>query len=1020
MKMKPGFQENKLHRGWDVGKPPRRMVLAWLVVLMIGSPVSGEDLQPEALKAKFRTTVLPFLKTHCLECHGQDNPEAKLDLSGYISAATVASSHQTWETVLHRIVAREMPPRDSGNQPTAQERKAVIAWIHAAREHEARRNAGDPGLVLARRLSNAEYNASIRDLTGFDIRPTRTFPVDPANLAGFDNSGESLAMSPALLRKYLQASREVVEHLVFKPEGIAFAPHPAVTDTDRDRYCVKRIVKFYERQPTDLADYFVAAWEHRFRKQLGRESETLAQTANRNAVSEKYLKTVVTLLTDEDPRIAVGPIQRLQQLWPAVSTQTGQQAAVRLKCERMRDYVNGLRGKLRPVVEDLKLEGNHVGSQPFVLWKNRQYVANRRTYDRTILQVSKNPLPAGQAVDPDLAVPMDEKERSRYEAAFGRFCSVFPDAFYVSERGRDYVQESKKQMGEKGRLLSAGFHSMMGYFRDDRPLYEMVLTTAEQQELDQLWHELDFITGAPMRQYSGFLWFERTDSRYMREPQFDFARPENQKSLLQAMIRQLSKVYLEKARKIGGTDIQISAIEHYFREIDEQIRWVEAARLKAEPSHLQSVLDLADRAWRRSLSEAEKKGLIDYYQELRQEDQLSHEEAIQDLVVSVLMSPHFCFRVDMAGSGNGRAALSDDELASRLSYFLWSSIPDKELRDVAATGRLHVPGVLAAQVRRMLSDDRVQGLATEFTGNWLGYRRFQEHNSVDRERFPVFTDELRQAMFEEPTHFVVDLLQENGSVLELLDAKHMFVNAALASHYGVSEKGFKMAVEAGAARSGIESTTGPWLRIEDAGRYGRGGLLPMAVFLTTNAPGLRTSPVKRGYWVARRLLGERIPPPPPNVPELPQDESELGDLTLREALARHRDNKSCAGCHDRFDTIGLAFEGYGPVGERRTKDLGGRPVSTQAVFPGGKPGSGLDGIQAYLREHRQEEYLDNLCRKLLSFALGRSLVLSDDLLVREMRTKLEANEYRMGSLVESVVSSSQFLNRRTSKELEGK
>jgi mono/diheme cytochrome c family protein len=994
--------------------------MACSVVVLICPPGRAQDRQPEVLEASYRATVLPFLKAHCLECHGRDDPEAKLDLSDYTSAATVASSHQIWETVLHRVVAREMPPGDSENQPTAQQRKGVVAWIHAAREHEARRNAGDPGLVLARRLSNAEYNASIRDLTGFDIRPTRTFPVDPANVAGFDNSGESLAMSPALLRKYLQATREVVEHMVLKPEGIAFAPHSAVTDTDRDRYCVKRIVRFYERQPTDLADYFLAAWQYRFRKLLGRGSETVEAVATRNAVSKKYLKTVLDLLTDEDPRISVGPIQRLRELWPGAPNGNVEADAVRLKCERMRDYVKALRVKLRPRVEDLKLEGNHVGSQPFVLWKNRQYVANRRTYGRTLLQVGETPLPKGAVVDPELAVPMDETERKRYEAAFDRFCSIFPDAFYVSERGRDYVQESKKQMGEKGRLLSAGFHSMMGYFRDDGPLYDMVLTMAQQQELDRLWRELDFVTGAPMRQYSGFLWFERTDSRYMREPQFDFARPENQESLRQPMIRQLSKVYLEKARRIGGTDTQISAMEHYFREINEQIRWVEAARRKAESSHLQGVLDLADRAWRRSLSKNEKSGLADYYQELRQQDDLSHEEAIQDLVVSVLMSPHFCFRVDMAGSGNGRTPLTDDELASRLSYFLWSSIPDKELRNLAGSGRLRAPEVLSAQVKRMLLDDRVQGLATEFTGNWLGFRRFQEHNSVDRKRFSVFTDELRQAMFEEPTHFVVDVLQKDRSVLDLLDAKHTFMNATLASHYGMSAKRFKMAVDGEGPRSGVESATGPWLRIEDADMFGRGGLLPMAVFLTKNAPGLRTSPVKRGYWVARRLLGERIPPPPPNVPELPQDESELGDLTLREALARHRDNKSCAGCHDRFDTIGLAFEGYGPVGERRTRDLGGRPVSTQAVFPGGHSGSGLNGLQAYLREHRQEEYLDNLCRKLLSFALGRSLVLSDDLLVREMRTNLAENGYRIGSLVESVVSSSQFLNRRSGKKLEGK
>ena len=280
--------------------------------------------------------------------------------------------------------------------------------------------------------------------------------------------------------------------------------------------------------------------------------------------------------------------------------------------------------------------------------------------------------------------------------------------------------------------------------------------------------------------------------------------------------------------------------------------------------------------------------------------------------------------MEMAGSGSERQPLTNDELASRLSYFLWSSIPDRELRQLAASGRLRQPDVLRAQTRRMLQDDRVRGLATEFTGNWLDFRRFEQHNSVDRERFPVFTDQLRQAMFEEPIHFVVDVIQQDRAIFTFLDAKHTFVNATLASHYGIPDQRLETLRAATAAGTGRTfSATGPWLKIDDADHYGRGGLLPMSVFLTKNAPGLRTSPVKRGYWVVRRLLGERIPPPPPNVPELPEDESRLGDLTLRETLARHRDNKSCSACHDRFDTIGLAFEGYGPVGERRTKDLGG-------------------------------------------------------------------------------------------------
>jgi hypothetical protein len=186
----------------------------------------------------------------------------------------------------------------------------------------------------------------------------------------------------------------------------------------------------------------------------------------------------------------------------------------------------------------------------------------------------------------------------------------------------------------------------------------------------------------------------------------------------------------------------------------------------------------------------------------------------------------------------------------------------------------------------------------------------------------------------------------------------------------------------------------------------------MAVFLTQNSPGLRTSPVKRGYWVVRRLLGERIPPPPPNVPELPNDEAKLGELTLREMLAKHREHKSCAACHERFDAFGLAFEGFGPIGERRDRDLGGRPVDVRATFPDGSAGVGVDGLKDYLRERRQDEFLDNLCRKLLAYALGRSLQPSDDATIAAMRTNLAQDGYRFGALVETIIASPQFLTKR--------
>jgi len=237
----------------------------------------------------------------------------------------------------------------------------------------------------------------------------------------------------------------------------------------------------------------------------------------------------------------------------------------------------------------------------------------------------------------------------------------------------------------------------------------------------------------------------------------------------------------------------------------------------------------------------------------------------------------------------------------------------------------------------------------------------------------------------------------------MLYGKYTFVNPVLAKHYGMPEI---------QPEGSAKVTNDTWVRVDDAGKYGRGGLLPMAVFLTQNAPGLRTSPVKRGYWVVRRVLGETIPPPPPNVPELPHDEAKL-DLPLREVLAKHRENAACASCHARFDSLGLAFEGYGPVGEKRSNDLAGHPVDTRAVFPGGMQGAGFEGVQAYIRQHRQNDFIDNLCRKLLAYGLGRSLVLSDDTTVEHMRATLAASAYRFDSLVETIVTSPQFLNKRS-------
>lgn len=544
---------------------------------------------------------------------------------------------------------------------------------------------------------------------------------------------------------------------------------------------------------------------------------------------------------------------------------------------------------------------------------------------------------------------------------------------------------------------------MTGYFRDDAPLYDLILDEAGRTELDRLWREFEFVAGVPQRMYTSFVWFERTDSPYLRDPEFDHFRPEDKSVTAQEKIDQLAALYLDKARRTEAGETAQAAIRDHFRISAANIRRVEAERTAAEPSHLEALTRFAERAFRRPLTTAERADLRRFYRASREENGLDHEEAMRDCVARVLMSPHFCYRLDgvadhRAGDTAGRAPLAGSALASRLSYFLWSSLPDQELLAAAARGDLQQPEALTVQARRLLRDPRARRLATEFAGQWLEFRRFEEHNAVDRERFPAFDHRLRQAMFEEPVRFLHDLIAADGSVLDLLYADHTFVNGPLARHYGMPVP--------------EDTSDDTWRRVDRAGAYDRGGLLPMAVFLTANSPGLRTSPVKRGYWVVRRVLGERIPPPPPVVPDLPNDERSLGDLTLREVLARHREDKSCAACHARFDSFGLVFEGFGPVGERRTQDLGGRLVDIRADFPGGREGAGVAGLRAYIRASREGDFVDHLCRKLLAYALGRSLLLSDDPLVAAMKQRLAAGGNRFSTLVDTIVASPQFRTKR--------
>jgi hypothetical protein len=336
-------------------------------------------------------------------------------------------------------------------------------------------------------------------------------------------------------------------------------------------------------------------------------------------------------------------------------------------------------------------------------------------------------------------------------------------------------------------------------------------------------------------------------------------------------------------------------------------------------------------------------------------------------------------------------ALNNYEVASRLSYFLWSSMPDDELFRLASEGKLLKVDVLSAQVRRMLQDPKSEALVQNFAGQWLQLRNLKTL-SPDRELFPSFDDSLREAMQQESEHFFAWIVRDNRSILDFLDCNETFLNERLARHYGVP---------------GVKGEDFRRVHLKD-GR--RGGLIAQASMLAVTSNATRTSPVKRGKWVLEQILGTPPPPPPPNVPILDEDKKAILSGTLRQRMEQHRANPSCANCHSRLDPPGFGLENYDAIGAWRDKE-GEFAIDSSGTMPGGESFRGPDELKTILKA-RKTEFTRCLTEKLLTYALGRGLEDYDSATVDKIVQAVAAGDYRFGRMVEEIVKSDPFLKRR--------
>jgi len=1022
-----------------------------------------------ALATGYATVAHPLLRQFCHNCHSAASRAGDLDLARFAELSELRRDAKVWIKVAEMLAQGEMPPK-SAPQPSPDQRTKLREWIGQYLQAEALANAGDPGLVALRRLNNAEYTYTVQDLTGVPLHPAREFPADSAAGEGFTNAGNALAMSPALFGKYLDAGKEVAAHAVLLPDGFRFSRHATRRDwTDEILAEIRGLYRQYTSSSElgvgdavgnvnvhrdtrlgqagriPLERYFSALLAERAALKGGRK--TAARVARQYGLSERYLARLWTALNDparspvfDELRLrwrasgpsgaaslaatvaamqkglwvfapvgligrqggpkqwmeAVSPLVAEQEIRHRVAPDTGRDTVLWFSLSSagdgeegdiaflhrprlvaagasdilLRDHAEatGLDPKLfadgdsltlrAPAVLKITLPARLAAGLEFVTTARLDGKAGREGSIQVNLTTAAS-APAAGLLPSEVSVNYskvtrvfsDKRDisfvrpilvnegsaaRRRMEASMEAFRDLFPAAVcYAQIVPVDEV------------LTLTLFH------REDGHLTRLLTDEAQRARLDRLWEDLHFVSQSPLHQLTAL------------------------------------EMLIETFEGNGVADrSQHKAIEPLREPTRQRAEAFRKHLVDAEAKQFDALAAFAGRAYRRPVTTAESSELRGLYQRLRAQD-LSHEDAFRRTLARVFVASPFLYRIEKAPESGSSGPVSDWELATRLSYFLWSSEPDEELKATAAKGILRRPAVLRAQARRMLADARVRRLATEFASQWLHIHEFDTQGDKSGKYFPGFED-LRSDMYEESIRFFTDLFQRDGSLIELLDADHTFLNERMAAFYGLKANG-----EGWRRRDGVRAA-------------GRGGILGFAATLAKQSGASRTSPILRGNWVSEVLLGEKLPRPPKEVPQLPADETATDGLTMRELVTRHTSDPMCASCHRKIDPFGYALEGFDAIGRRRTHDLAGRPVDTRTTLPDGREIDGIDGLRQYLLKTRFDAFLRQFSRKLLGYAFGREVQLSDEPLLAEMKTSLARSRYRSSVLIDMIVESRQF------------
>lgn len=945
------------------------------------SPALAGTAAPES-EAVFKKTITPLLEKYCYECHGDGANKGKVTLDEGTSIADILKNRTIWEGVLRNVRTHEMPPADDTDfLPTQTERDAIVGWLEKELFHFDPENP-DPGKVTLRRLNRAEYNATIRDLVGVDFKPAEDFPPDDSGY-GFDNVADVLSLPPVLLEKYLAAADKIFDQAI-------------VTDPIKTQ--VKRV-------PATMAEVGFNAVGDRgdgWIQLISLEEDDVAVPLNLPAGD--YMVRVHAFSTrDGGALVGQGSEKKVEFAEDPGPTKI----ALLVNDAFVQDF-EVTRDEANPGVYEARVGVPSGGRQYF-----RAGVRRKRGGDENELYMLNGRLGRQQ---PGIVYvkwievegPLNSATR-RYRAgqleATGEGANTTAGDRKLLKNGEvvttvELARESEVILRAQAYAQQAGTETAKMAFRiNGEPLKTFeVLAPATMQPLPgQRVFSLSLLVPQP-RVYEVKTKLPAGKHRFAAAFVNDFEDLQNKNPNLRdrnLVLQNVEVSVLGEPVLVPPMPEPLFAVfaKHGAAPAASPVLATGTPALQSPPTTetARAILtDFSRRAWRGPVAPSEVDRLLKLYAFARAQGD-SFEAGVKLAMKAILVSPHFLFigesREPVAATPKA-VPIDEVTLASRLSYFLWSSMPDDELLGLAEQGELRKN--LTAQVKRMLASPKAISLVENFAGQWLQIRSLETFQP-DKKLFPEFDPVLRTAMQRETELFFENIMREDRSVFDFLTADYTFVNARLARFYGLPEvKGEEF------ERVSLVNTP-------------RRGVLTHASILTLTSNPTRTSPVKRGLWVLENLLGTPPPPPPPNVPEL-DDEKKLAG-SLRQQMEQHRANPSCSSCHARMDPIGFGLENFNAIGVWRDKD-GEALIDPSGKLTTGDTFAGAGELVSVLANKRSQEFRHCLAEKMLTYALGRGTEYFDRPALEKIVQAMAQNQDKFSSLVHAVTESFPFQMRR--------